>query len=117
MRRPWGSIGYREKSEILAFVSPLTLKDFAQLEALHLAGGGARQLFYCAQPFGALVARPYALAGLGRCLQRGAGVAVAGHEQPQALQAVRAAHVHAGPLVDPRFIRHGLLDLRWPTPL
>src|SRR5882672_8060187 len=59
LRRPWDSIGCREKSEILALVGALTLKDFAQLEALHLAGGGARQLLYGAQPFGTLVARQH----------------------------------------------------------
>src|SRR3954469_23017401 len=95
----------RNKPRILVLDRELARQDFAQLEALHFAGRGARQLVDCAHPLRTLVARQQALARfLGGAL-RGGRIGARGHEKREALQSISIRHRHARRLRDRGLLR------------
>src|SRR5437016_3954125 len=106
-----------EKSGILVLARQLALQDFAQLVALHLAGRRARQLGYGADPSRTFVPRQSQLAGPGGGPQRLCGIAARGHEQRQAIEAIRIGHQDAGGLADRRLERRSRVELSRLQPL
>src|SRR6185369_8531278 len=100
----------------LVIVLELALEQLAQLEALYLAGRGARQLGHAADPLGPLVARQLLarLAGGGDCLGR---LPACGDKEREALEAVGVGDLHACRLAHQGGVRDRLLQFARLHPL